>query len=96
MLRAPIKPGDQLVCYCPPGICQAPRGFNGPCNRASDVAAAAETEYQSWLPVMFDYERCRIVIKRTVDEFFAERPHLKDPSAASASNVCGDASGDKS
>lgn len=28
------KPGEKLVCYCPPGICQAPKGFRGPCNRA--------------------------------------------------------------
>lgn len=35
LLRDPVKAGDRLVCYCPPGVCQAPRGFNGPCNRAS-------------------------------------------------------------
>ena len=34
LLRAPIKPGEWLVCYCPPGVCQAPKGFSGPCNRA--------------------------------------------------------------
>lgn len=35
LLRKPLKPGERLVCYCPPGICQAPKGFSGPCNRAS-------------------------------------------------------------
>ncbi len=34
LLRQPLKPGERLVCYCPPGICQAPKGFSGPCNRA--------------------------------------------------------------
>ena len=33
LLRAPLKSGERLVCYCPPGICQAPKGFSGPCNR---------------------------------------------------------------
>lgn len=32
LLRPALKPGDKLVCYCPPGICQAPKGFSGPCN----------------------------------------------------------------
>lgn len=32
------KPGEPLVCYCPPGICQAPKGFSGPCNRATPPA----------------------------------------------------------
>jgi hypothetical protein len=45
------KPGEPLVCYCPPGVCQAPRGFRGPCRRASDVLAEAEAEYASWRPV---------------------------------------------
>lgn len=36
LLRAPLKPGERLVCYCPPGICQAPKGFSGPCNRAKE------------------------------------------------------------
>lgn len=40
------KPGEPLVCYCPPGVCQAPRGFRGPCRRASDVQG--EAEYASW------------------------------------------------
>lgn len=35
LLRPPLKPGDKLVCYCPPGVCQAPKGFSGPCNRAT-------------------------------------------------------------
>ncbi|WP_422096849.1 hypothetical protein [Variovorax sp.] len=29
------KAGEPLVCYCPPGVCQAPTGFKGPCNRAA-------------------------------------------------------------
>jgi hypothetical protein len=36
LLRKPLKPGERLVCYCPPGICQAPKGFSGPCNRATE------------------------------------------------------------
>jgi hypothetical protein len=38
LLRSPLRPGEKLVCYCPPGICQAPKGFSGPCNRAADHA----------------------------------------------------------
>ena len=37
LLRKPLKPGERLVCYCPPGVCQAPKGFSGPCNRATDA-----------------------------------------------------------
>jgi hypothetical protein len=40
LLRAPLKPGDKLVCYCPPGVCQAPKGFSGPCNRAAPAPAS--------------------------------------------------------
>jgi hypothetical protein len=40
LLRAPLKPGEKLVCYCPPGICQAPKGFSGPCNRAAPAPAS--------------------------------------------------------
>lgn len=40
LLRPALKPGERLVCYCPPGICQAPKGFSGPCNRATDAAAS--------------------------------------------------------
>lgn len=42
------QPGEPLVCYCPPGVCQAPRGFRGPCRRASDVQTEGEAEYASW------------------------------------------------
>lgn len=40
LLRPALKPGQKLVCYCPPGVCQAPKGFSGPCNRATDVAVS--------------------------------------------------------
>lgn len=36
LLRNPLKDGERLVCYCPPDVCQAPKGFSGPCNRAAD------------------------------------------------------------
>jgi len=39
LLREPLKPGERPVCYCPPGVCQAPRGFSGPCNRATPPLA---------------------------------------------------------
>lgn len=42
-------PNDPLYCYCPPGVCQAPKGFRGPCRRYSDAVKDAETEYQSWI-----------------------------------------------
>ncbi len=32
------KADEPLVCYCPPGVCQAPKGFKGPCNRAAPAA----------------------------------------------------------
>jgi hypothetical protein len=41
LLRAPLKPGERPVCYCPPGICQAPPPFRGPCNRAIPLADAS-------------------------------------------------------
>lgn len=33
------KSGEPLVCYCPAGVCQAPKGFKGPCNRAAVAEA---------------------------------------------------------
>jgi hypothetical protein len=47
LLRKPIKPGERLVCYCPPGICQAPKGFSGPCNRATDAPPSAASASSS-------------------------------------------------
>jgi hypothetical protein len=40
LLRPALKPGDRLVCYCPPDRCQAPAGFRGPCNRATTAVPA--------------------------------------------------------
>lgn len=45
-------PNDPLYCYCPPGVCQAPKGFRGPCRRYSDAVKDAETEYQSWIALL--------------------------------------------
>jgi hypothetical protein len=42
LLRATLKPGERLVCYCPPGVCQAPTGFSGPCNRAPTAGVTTE------------------------------------------------------
>jgi hypothetical protein len=46
MLRKPLKRGERLVCYCPPGVCQAPKGFSGPCNRADEAGVPASDGVQ--------------------------------------------------
>jgi hypothetical protein len=48
LLRKPLKAGERLVCYCPPGVCQAPKGFIGPCNRATTEEDRHEDDTDAW------------------------------------------------
>ena len=74
LLRAPLKPGDKLVCYCPPGVCQAPKGFSGPCNRAAPAPAseavaqiAIDFKQATELLEMFGGEPCEVTLRVTKD-----------------------------
>lgn len=73
------QPGEPLVCYCPPGVCQAPRGFRGPCRRASDVQAEGEAEYASWFPINpHGVPASAAIFRRGVSELSAAIEMLRD------------------
>lgn len=67
LLRPALKPGDKLVCYCPPGVCQALKGFSGPCNRATDAGVNVDAPAQPQSDLLRALELGRAHAKWSVD-----------------------------